>query len=358
MSNTEPNKVISFLKKRKRILIGVITILIIIFMLIIADFSKIILRIRSIGFLGTFLFIFAYSTVFLLRTLKLKLIFRGIDNSINFSTSYFSIGASFVINDFTPGKLGDVAKIFIIKDQEELLLSESVAGIAIERFLDLIFLFIISCGSLLYLYMSNLGGTENVEILGQDVQFFIILGAILICGFVILLIIVLYKTESILKIINKISSKLSNYIERFLYNFKRGMKNFKNHKKEFLYVILLGFPTWIIDALIVSVFFYILVYQLNILILVLAMILLFFSKTFPITPGGWGISENIGALFIFVFYPIIPYPDILSILVIEHLFRSIYLFFYGGFSILHYNVKLKRLNSITTYITNSLNNGR
>ncbi len=348
MSEVEPNKVILFLKKRKRILIGIITILSVILMLFIVDFPKIILKIRLIGFWGTFLFVLAYSLAFLFRSLKLKLTFKGIDKNINFSTSYFSTGASFVINDFTPGKLGDIVKIFIIKDQEKLLLSESVAGIAIERILDLIFLFIISCGSLIYLYISSFGGTENVEILGQDIQFYLIIGAILIIGFVIILILVLYKTESILKIINKISARVANYIERFLGNFKRGMKNFKNHKKEFLYVVLLGIPTWISDALIISIFFYILGYQLNIFLLVLAMILLFFSKTFPITPGGWGISENIGALFIFIFYPSIPYTEILSIFIIEHLFRSAYLFFYGGFSILHYNVKIKSPDLITT----------
>ena len=347
MSDAEPKKVITFLKKRKRILIGLITISIIILMLFIVDFPKVILRIRLIGFWGTFLFILAYSLAFLFRTLKLKLIFRGIDKNIDFSAAYFSIGASFVINDFTPGKLGDVAKILIIKDQEELLLSDSVAGIAIERVLDLIFLFIISCGSLIYLYIGSFGGTENVEILGQDIQLYIILGAVLIFGFVILLILILYKTESILKIITKISANLSSYIERFFKNFKRGMKNFENHRREFFYVILLGFPTWITDALIISIFFYILGYHLNIFLLVLAMIILFFSKTFPITPGGWGISENIGALFIFVFYPSIPYTEILSIFIIEHLFRSVYLFFYGGFSIFRYNVKIKSLDSIT-----------
>jgi len=257
MSEVEPNKVILFLKKRKRILIGIITILSVILMLFIVDFPKIILKIRLIGFWGTILFVLAYSLAFLFRSLKLKLTFKGIDKNINFSTSYFSTGASFVINDFTPGKLGDIVKIFIIKDQEELLLSESVAGIAIERILDLIFLFIISCGSLIYLYISSFGGTENVEILGQDIQFYLILGAILIIGFVIILILVLYKTEKILKIINKISARVSKYIERFLGNFKRGMKNFKNHKKEFLYVVLLGIPTWISDALIISIFFYI-----------------------------------------------------------------------------------------------------
>ncbi|MFX0165026.1 MAG: YbhN family protein [Candidatus Hodarchaeota archaeon] len=342
MTEVESNRLILFLKRRKRIIIGFTTILLVVFMIFVVDFIKVIQKVKLIGFLGMFLFIITYSIAFLFRSLKLKLIFRGIDKNIKFSTSYFSIGASFVLNDFTPGKLGDVAKIFIIKDQEKLLLSESIAGIAIERILDLILLFTISCSSLIYLYISSFGATENVEILGQDIQFYLILGALLLAGFVILLVLVLYKTETILKMINKLSVKIGNYLKRFLFNFKRGMKNFRNHKREFIYVIFLGFPTWIFDALIISIFFYILEHHVNIFLLLLAMILLFFSKTFPITPGGWGISENIGALFIFIFYPGIPYTEILSIFIIEHIFRSAYLVFYGGFSIIHYNIKIRQ----------------
>lgn len=341
MNEVESNKLVLFLKRNKRIIIGLATIFLIIIMIFLVDFNEVFQKVRLIGFVGTILFIISYSIAFLFRSLKLKIIFKGIDKEIKFSTSFFSMGASFVINDFTPGKLGDVAKIFIIKDQEKLLLSDSVAGIAIERILDLIFLFVISFGSLIFLYIGSFGGTENVEILGQDIQIYLILGSIILAGFLIILILALYKTESILKIINKLSSKLANYAERFLLNFKRGMRNFRNHKREFFYVIILGFPTWIFDALIISIFFYILEYNLNIFLLLLAMILLFFSKTFPITPGGWGISENIGALFIFIFYPTIPYADILSIFIIEHVFRSLYLFFYGGFSIVHYNVKIQ-----------------
>ncbi|MFX1308503.1 MAG: YbhN family protein [Promethearchaeota archaeon] len=345
MSDEEPNKILSFFKKRKRILIGITTLLLIIFMLFIVDFPEFLIKISTIGLWGTLLFVAMYTLAFIFRTIKMKLIFKGIEKNIKFSTSYFSIGASFVINEFTPGKLGDIAKIFIIKDQEDILLSESVAGIAIERVLDLILLFVISCFSLIYLYISRFGEIQEVIVLGQNIQFYLIVGAILIIGFIILIMLVLYKTEYVLKIIRKISTKIANYIEKFLNNFKRGMKNFKDHRREFFYVILLSFPTWIIDALIISIFFYILGYHVNILLLVLAMILLFFSKTFPITPGGWGISENIGAVFIFIFYPLLfpaGFTDILSIFIIDHLFRSVYIFIYGGYSVFHYNFSLKK----------------
>lgn len=346
MSKERNNKILIWLKKRKQFLIGLGTILLILFMIFIVDFTNLISKITEIGFFGSILFIFTYTVAFIFRAYKLKFVFKGLGHPINFSSSYFSIGAAFVINDLTPGKVGDIAKIFILKDQENIKLSESVAGIAIERILDLIFIFCINFFALFYLYLSHIGVSENVIILGQNLQIYLIFGAILIFLVLLFILLLLYKTNFILNIIEKISKNLAHYLGRFLKNFKEGIRKFKDHKKEFIYIILLSFPTWTFDALIIAIFFYFIGYHLNILVLVLASILLFFSKTFPITPGGWGISENIGAFFVYIFYPAIPFIEILSIFIIDHLFRSAYLLFFGGYSIFHYNFRLKEAKEL------------
>jgi len=346
MNEEKKSRFLVFLKKRKRLIIGIATILLLIFMVFFVDFYSLLQRIMMVGILGLILFILFYTLAFLLRSYKLKMIFEGLEKNVSFSTSYFSIGASFVINDLTPAKMGDFAKIFIIRDEENIRLSESAAAIAIERILDLILLFLISCFALIYLYIGNYGESSSRLILGQTIQFYLIIGAMLIVMILVFFILLFYKTEFVLKILKKISPKLSYYIGRFVINFKEGMKSFKNHKKELIYIILLGFPTWIIDAALIILFFNPLGYGVNILLLILAKILTFFSKTFPITPGGWGISENVGALFIFFFYPGIAYSVILSVFIIDHLFRSAYLLIFGGFSIFHYNFSLKQIKKV------------
>ncbi|MFW9902072.1 MAG: YbhN family protein [Candidatus Thorarchaeota archaeon] len=333
-----------WLKRRKRILIGIATIILIILMAYFVDFSNLIQNIISVGFIGLFVFIITYTIAFILRAYKLKLIFNGLNHNVKYANCLFSTGASFVINDVTPGKLGDFAKIFIIRDEEEIGLGESTAGIALERILDLILLFLISCFALIYLYLSNIGEVNSREILGLNIQFYLVIGAVLIIGILIGIILLLYKTETIIRIITKISPKIANYIGRFIRNFKNGMKRLKENKKNLIYVILLGFPVWIIDGFIVVIFFYVAGYQLNIVILVLAKLLSFFSKAFPITPGGWVISENIGAFFLYFFYPFLDFQyEILPLFFIDHLFRSAYVLFFGGYSIFHYNFKLKEL---------------
>jgi uncharacterized protein (TIRG00374 family) len=309
-------------------------------MIIIVDFQKLMKKLSMIGLVGTLLFILIYTIAFLLRAYKLKLIFRGLNHPIKYNSSYFSIGTSFFINSITPGQLGDVAKVFILKDQEDIRLSESFAGIAIERVLDFLFLFSFSLFTLIFLYLS-IGEIEIETILGQSLQLYLFFGAVIISIIIILFLVLLYKQDFVIKIVNKVSSKLGDYLDRFLNNFKNGLKKFKDHRKELLYIILLNFPTYIIDAFILVIFFVFLGYNLNIFIIILATLVLFFSNIIPITPGGWGVSENIGALLIIIFYPGFPYLDILAVFVIDHLLRTAYLCFYGGYSILHFNFKIK-----------------
>ena len=360
MMEKSGSRFLFWLRKNKNLIIGITTVILIIFMAFIADFPRLISKIIAIGIWGTILFIVTYTIAFIVRAYKLKQIFRNLNLTVKYSTCYFSLGISFVINDLTPGKVGDIAKMFFIKDKEDIKLSDSVISIAIERILDLILLFSISSFALIYLYISNINDINEKILLGQSIQFYLIFGAIIIIGILILLILIIYKTDFIVRIIGKVSPKFSNLIKRFLKNFKNGIRSFKNNKKGSVSVILLGFLTWIIDAGIAIIFFYLLGYRLNIIIIILATLLTFFSKTFPITPGGWIVSENIGALFVFIFYaPELEFLEILSIFIIDHSFRSAYLFFFGGYSIFHYNFKLRdleKLNNSEIKIQNNSNN--
>lgn len=346
MAEFKSSNITIWLRNKKRILIGLGTIILILFMFLIVDFYRLFLKISEIGFIGVVLFIFTYTLAFIFRAFKLKQIFKGLDKNIKYQTSFFSIGVCFFLNDLTPGKLGELAKIGIIKDQENLQLSESVCGITIERVLDLIILFAISIIAILYLFFSNINDDRSIHVLGQNLEIILLIGAIVIVIIIIGLFSLIYKTQFFINILNKVSKKLADLLGRFILNFKEGMKRFRNHKKKLIYIILLGFITWVFDALIIVVFFYSLGYRLDIILLVFAVIILFFSKTFTVTPGGWGISENIGALIIFLFYPEIPFIEILSIFIIDHLFRSVYLFFYGGYSIVNYNFKLKEAEQL------------
>ena len=216
MEEENRSKFLSWLKRRKRALIGIATLLLLISMAILVDFVSLIQKIITIGIIGLILFATIITIGFLIRAYKLKLIFKGININIGFSTSFFSTGAGLIVNDLTPAKVGDIVRIFIIEDQENLKLSESVAGIAIERILDFILIFIISCFVLIFLYISNYSETSTKALLGSNVQLFLALGVILIIGILIALVLLFYKTEFIIRLINRILPKMANYLNRFV----------------------------------------------------------------------------------------------------------------------------------------------
>ena len=80
MNEEHKSTLLIWLTRRKRLLIGIATILLLISMIFFVDFASLIEKIVTIGILGLVIFIISYSLAFILRAYKLKLIFKGLDN--------------------------------------------------------------------------------------------------------------------------------------------------------------------------------------------------------------------------------------------------------------------------------------
>ncbi len=325
--------------KAKRIVIGISTIILIIIMIILIDIRIILEYLMKISFYGLILFFLIYTIAFIFRTYRLKMIFQGLNLDSSFLTLYCAFGIGWSINEITPSKLGDLVRIEFINEKEKNIgLSNSICGIAIERFIDLIILMIITCFALLYLYISNIGGNTILNL-----HFYVILGIILVIGGLIALIFLVFKTDLILTILGKISLNLRNKAESFIMQFLGGLKKFRRNKKKMIYVFILSILTWFFETLTLVILFYFTGYEINIFIIIFAQIVIFFTKTFPITPGGWIISENVGALLILLFYPSIKYNSILAIFFLDHLLRLLYVLVYGIISAISFNFKIKEM---------------
>lgn len=181
--------------RTKRVLIGFTTIFLIILMILYVDLQTIVDNLKKISFLGLFLFTLVYTLSFIFRSYKLKLIFQGINLNPKYSTIYRAIGAGWAINEITPAKLGDLAKIEYIHQKEPgCPFSKCLCGLIIDRVIDLIILFSISCFALLLMYINNVIGTANLEL-----QFFIGLGALILGVALIFTKIQIKKPNSILQ---------------------------------------------------------------------------------------------------------------------------------------------------------------
>ncbi|MHA1724607.1 MAG: lysylphosphatidylglycerol synthase transmembrane domain-containing protein [Promethearchaeota archaeon] len=324
----------------KKILVGMLTLILIVVMFIFVDIQNIIFNLKKISFLGLAFFSLIYSAVFLLRAFRLKLIF----SALNINTPYFLIvgafGIGWAINEITPGKIGDFIRIEVLHQKVHTLpLSKSTCGVVIERFIDLLILFSISSYALFYMYLNNIQGTTSINL-----QLPLIIGALIILGGMIFILLLFLKTRWVLNLISLFSKKLKNFLEKFLKNFLEGISDFRqNFKKSFL-VIALSLPIWVLESFTLLLLFFLAGYKFNVFIIIISQIILFFSKTFPITPGGWILSENVGALIVFLFYPTMLYNNILSIFILDHIIRIAYILIYGLISSFFLNIKFKKLS--------------
>jgi uncharacterized protein (TIRG00374 family) len=309
-------------------------------MIFYVDLQTIVDNLRKISFLGLFLFALVYTLSFIFRSYKLKIIFQGINLNLKYSTIYCAIGAGWAINEITPAKLGDLAKIEYIHQKEPgCTFSKCLCGVIIDRVIDLIILFSISCFALLLMYINNVIGTANLEL-----QLFIGFGALILGGALVFSLLLFFRPEWILNKTDKLPKKLREYFKKFLKNFIEGVNDFRRHRKKILLTLLYNIPTWFFESLTLVIFFYLVGFEISFLIIILAQILTFFTKTIPLTPGGWVISEIIGAVFISIFYPYIPYSNIISLFILDHIIRVIYVFIYGGISVISINFKFRETN--------------
>ncbi len=326
----------------RRIITGISTIILIIIMLIFVDFSRIQENLIKISVFGILLFALIYSISFLFRTLRLQQIFLGLNRNTSFLTIFCSFGIGWGINEITPGKIGDLARMeFIHEKEKQVQLSKSLCGVSIERFVDLLILFVITCVIMLYMYVIGVGGMAKLNL-----QLYIGIGALLLVGSIIALLFLFFKTNWILNIIGKISKMLMKRLEGFLKNFLEGINEFREHKKRIIFTLFLSALTWFFETFTLVILFYLTGYEIDVFIIILAQILTFFTKTFPITPGGWIIAENAGALLIFLFYPSLLYSGLLSILILDHILRVAYILTYGISSSIAFNFKLKEIKKI------------
>ena len=327
--------------RTKRILIWCVTAVIIVLMIIFIDFETILINLQQISITGIILFVLVYTIAFIFRALKLKLVFNGINTKPKYLSIYGSIGAGWAINELTPAKLGDLAKMEYIRQREsEIPLSKSLCAVLLDRFIDLIILFSITCFTLIFIFVNGVySSTLNLD-------FFIIIGAAILLIGAFALLLLFFKTEWVLMIIGKISKKLQYLLEKFVKRFVEGLKDLRQNPKLVLLTLLFNIPTWFFESLTLVILFYLdedlAVYQVDFFIIILAQMVTFFTKTIPITPGGWGVSEGIGTGLVLLFYPSIPIDWILAVFILDHILRIIYVFIYGGTSIVAINFKFSK----------------
>ncbi len=233
------------------------------------DISKIDFTIFSgLGLFLTFISLLISQLILSIRWMKMS--------SLSFVVSFETISISSALNMILPARLGEVSKALYLKNFYNYNYNKSISIIFMERFFDVIVLFLLMC-LWAYNYFSNT--LLNVSIL--------------ILATVIFVIILFFNSKKILKLIKKIPLKyIRVYAQKIYKNINRLLKNPYS---------ILGYTLilWFLYLLSYVLFFMFSVdFHLTLKDILELFIFSTIALSIPLTPAGIGTFESAVVLFL------------------------------------------------------------
>jgi uncharacterized protein (TIRG00374 family) len=330
--------------KKNIIIISIVGIIITSIILIIgpdtfvSNFSKL-----RIEYLVPFFSLYGLS--YAIRSYAWKEVFNIINQKVKYRNLFYSTGISILLNELIPFKIGDLARLETVTKKEGLPYGVTLSCLAIYRILDLLVIVTLALVGILMLFFF---GTAQNLFINQILLTSISFGLIVVLF--ISLLIVFKKEEQILSIINKISSKIANWMYKLIHPFNISLKEIIKNRRQLVKPIFVDSIAILLDSLLMILLLPAFNIVIDPLIIMIASLFIFLSSIIPILPGGWGISEVIGTSIIVVFYPSIEISTLLSLVLIDHFLRFLYAIVYGGISIVKMDYSWKnRINTDNTF---------
>ncbi len=227
--------------------------------------------------LSIFNFWGVFFTIVSITISQITLAFRWMAMSkLSLKVSLETIIVSSALNILLPARLGEASKAFYLKKFYDYSYHKAVSVIFIERFYDVVVLFLLMCFSA-YLYFSN-------DILKNSIATFAV---------AIFIIIILFNSKSTLKLLKKIPFKYARVYTQKIY--KNINKLLKNPYSALFYTIIL----WFFYLLSNTLFFqYSVNFHLSFKDTLELFIFFTIALSIPITPAGIGTFEGAIVLFL------------------------------------------------------------
>ncbi len=258
-----------------------------------------------------------YAISFLILTLRWKKILLAMGIDLPLREAYTAFVAGVLLSDFTPAKLGDLGRAYLVK--KRLDPKRGVVSVIMDRYMDILTILILSIIGLLLL-----SGEKGIS--GDDLVYIILSLMVILFAFLLGALLLWFRIDKTLQFILSLVSKSSRTekITTSLSKFKEGLGGLNNRRTLIRTGILYTFIAWLTHALRVSLIiqavdatmpFYFLPFLLP---MISALALL------PISPGGLGLVEGGMAAFLALFG--IPPSTGIAIALID---RTITVFFHS-----------------------------
>ncbi len=252
-----------------KIIQGIFIVLITVYLFYGINFSKTDFSIfHSMGVFLTIISIFTSQITLAIRWMVMS--------KLSFTISLETIIVSSALNILLPARLGELSKAFYLKKFYNYSYNKTISVIFIERFFDIIILFLLICFSA-YMYFSN-----NI-----------LKNSIIILSIVIFIVITLFSSKKTIKFLKKIPFKYIRIYTQKIY--KNINKLFKNPYPTLLCTI----SVWFFYLLSSTIFF---MYSVNFNLSFKESLELFIFFTIalsvPLLPAGLGTFEGAIVLFL------------------------------------------------------------
>ncbi len=321
------------------------------FILLLISFLLIYLQIRLIGadqFLQLWVSLNMYFIILLFITYTLQFLFRAwvwirisysMNIPIHFSTAYFCLGVGWMVNEILPAKLGDLARIEIVRQKEGIPFGKSTAPVVFQRLVDLCMVLALGGFSLIY-YVYTIGFSTFV--IGSYIFYGFLFGILLIAGAIIVILVLIKYPSTIKGFLSKISKKLEEFSSKIIDPFVSAITSLKNPFYAFIRALFLSLTYWGFDVMTFYFSFLAVGVPISLSLAIFAGIVTYLVKMFPLTPGGWGIAESLSAFFVVSLASTLPLDLILFALIVCHIIVFLYSNFFGILGLWVFSVKKKK----------------
>ncbi len=217
-----------FLKKYS-FLIGIIIFILIVMRL---DFSKLITILNEINYFYLFFAIPFLVPMLVIKAYRWNYLKKRQGINYSFKESFLMYGSGMYIGILTPGRLGEIGKIFFLKN-DHCSLGKSAVSIVLDRLADLIFLLFFGYFGLLFFF-------------SFFKNFILILSLILVLSLILL--IIFLKTNLIQFFLKKIFYLIIpfKYQKSWKINFQDFINELKIYKfKNYLFIFITTFFSWL-----------------------------------------------------------------------------------------------------------------
>lgn len=302
-------------QKNRNILSIVIGTVVILLLIYISDIKGMISILSDINPMWIILAVLIYNVNWILRGYRWQTILKYMGYKIKLKDSVSLTIIGNFINLVTPAKIGDFARALILKKNNNADVTKGLSSVIVDRVLDLFVVTILA-----YISFSIISRDmilpEWIKILVDNSIYILIIGLIII-GIIFNFV------------------RRSKYISKYLPLDDIGLIC---HPRKITKLIIVSVTLWIFEMSTIIILFRALDLDINIILIMAAIMVANLTKALPLTPGGIGAYE--GSIAIVLMVGGLPYTTGLTIGILEHGIKNVYTILFGILSLSYSSISI------------------